>query len=101
MRVLLAALAVLCSGCCIFRGKGQPEYSSPVVYGERVFVISPGSTVVVPPLKQPACKWYLVDDVGLSMWLGIPYDTILESGNAYDQAMAELDRIEAETEGAE
>jgi hypothetical protein len=101
MRVLLTALAVLCSGCCIFRGKVQPEYSNPVVYGERVLVVSPGSTVVVPPLKHPAGKWYLVDDVGLSMWLGIPYATILKSNSAYDQAIAELEEIEAETEGAE
>lgn len=39
--------------------------SGPVVIGERVMLPSPGDSLTVPPLIEPACQWYLIDDVAL------------------------------------
>jgi hypothetical protein len=61
----IAALS-LASGC--LGGKPKTEF---VVIGERINIVEPGQTVVVPELVPPAKKWYLVDNVGLAGWLGI------------------------------
>ena len=90
----LALVACACCGCALFR-KGEPEYYTPVVLGERVRIVHPGDTLVVPPLQQPAGTWFLVDDVGLSFWLGIPYNHIPTGQSAYDSAMRDLDDAEA------
>lgn len=63
-----ACIAVLASGCSSLFGKGKVEY---VVLGERINIVKPGETVVVPDLIPPAKRWYMVDNVGLEGWLGI------------------------------
>lgn len=60
------------SGCKTY----QPDYKTPEDIGERVKIVKPGDTVLIPDLTQPAKTWYLVDDIGLSTWLGIPEDFI-------------------------
>ena len=57
-------LAVACSGCFTRR-------PSTVVIGERINIVKPGDEIVVRDHIPPAKTWYLVDDVGLSSWLGI------------------------------
>ena len=58
--------ACLLSGC---------RSQSPVVIGERVIFVEPGQSLVVPALKKPARKWYLMDDQAMRAILGIdvPY----------------------------
>lgn len=64
---VLAAVSalVLCSGCVSSGG------TEAIVIGERINVVKPGQELVVPDLVPPAKTWYLVDNVGLSGWLGI------------------------------
>ena len=62
----VALLCLACSGC--FSTPKQPE---AIVIGERINVVKPGQELVVPDLVPPAKTWYLVDNVGLSGWLGI------------------------------
>lgn len=50
----------------------ENPYNQPAVIGERLFIVKPNTKVDVPELMPPARKWYLVDDVGLCQWLGIP-----------------------------
>lgn len=57
---------VLCSGCFTHR-----QDSQAIVIGERINVVKPGQELVVPELVPPAKAWYLVDNVGLSGWLGL------------------------------
>ena len=64
--VSVSAAVLLCSGC--FSAQKQPE---AIVIGERINVVKPGQELVVPDLVPPAKTWYLVDNVGLSGWLGI------------------------------
>lgn len=59
--------SVLASGCLSHRTETQY-----VVVGERINIVEPGQEIVVPPLVPPAKKWYLVDNVGLAGWLGLP-----------------------------
>ena len=93
-RLLLISIALSCCGCSLFRN-GEPEYYRPVVVGERIRIVRPGETVVVPPLQRPAETWFLVDDVGLSFWLGIPYNHIPNGQTAYDSAISGLDEAES------
>lgn len=65
--VLAVLLPALCAGC--LTREPTREY---VVIGERIFIVEPGRELIVPPLVPPAKKWYLVDNVGLAGWLGIP-----------------------------
>lgn len=63
--ILIAAAMLAIQGCAT-----QPQ-PMPVVIGERINKVKPGETIKVPPLLSPAKQWYLVDDAGLSGWLGI------------------------------
>lgn len=56
------------SGCKTY----QPDYKTPEDLNDRVKIVKPGDTIVIPDLTEPAKTWYLVDDIGLSTWLGIP-----------------------------
>lgn len=71
-------LAIIGSGIIALSGckTYQPDYKTPEDIGERVKIVKPGDTVLIPDLTQPAKTWYLVDDIGLSTWLGIPEDFI-------------------------
>ena len=76
--VFLAIVALVLTGCfSTKRGGANPQYYTPTVIGERVWILEPGSTVVVPKPEKPARTMYMVDDVGLGMWLGIPSDRLL------------------------
>lgn len=96
MRKALLFLAVCaCCGCTVFRHKDKdPPYSEPVVFGERVMILKAGDIIEIEEPKPPAKTWYLVDDVGLSFWLGIPYNHIPNGKSAYDEAMDGLDAAE-------
>ena len=59
----------------LFFGCRTDYENIPLITGKRVLVVSPGETIVVPELVEPAHRWYLVDDVGLMHWLGIASDT--------------------------
>ena len=67
--VAVAMLAGM-SGCSHFRQNPHTTF----VLGDRVNVVQPGSTMEVPKLTPPARQWYLVDDVAILHWLGIPVD---------------------------
>ena len=68
---IIAAIAATTAGCSTTGRKKQTEV---LVIGERIHVLEPGSDVSVPQLVPPARKWYLVDDVAILQWLGIPVD---------------------------
>jgi hypothetical protein len=73
--IILATIGsgiIALSGCKTY----QPDYKTPEDIGERVKIVKPGDTILIPDLTQPAKTWYLVDDIGLSTWLGIPEDFI-------------------------
>jgi hypothetical protein len=53
---------------CITTAKPAPM---PLVIGQRVFSPSPGDVLTIPAHTPPAQQWYLVDDVGLLLWLGV------------------------------
>lgn len=63
--VAVSAMCLLCSGCL------SPKKDPYIIIGERINIVEPGKTIVVPDLVPPAKKWYLVDNVGLAGWLGI------------------------------
>lgn len=64
------ALCFMLSGCKTI--KLDPEYNQPLVLGERVFICQEKDIIEIPALVPPATKWYLVDNIGLTQWLGIP-----------------------------
>ena len=103
MRHVFLFLAICtCCGCTLFKHKDKdPPYSEPVVIGERVHILKPGDIIEIEEPKPPAKTWYLVDDVGLSFWLGIPYNHIPNGQSAYDSAMEELDNAESLKEDLE
>jgi hypothetical protein len=67
--MLLCGLAacLLQTGCLTTAKPG----SLPLVIGQRVFTPAPGDVLTVPVHTPPASQWYLVDDVGLLLWLGV------------------------------
>jgi hypothetical protein len=67
MLLCVLAACFLQSGC-ITRAKPAPM---PLVIGQRVFTPAPGDVLAVPVHTPPASQWYLVDDVGLLLWLGV------------------------------
>ena len=95
-KTIAALLCLLCTGCSSFRGKSA--YNEPVVYGERINIVKPGDIIEIPQLKRPASTWYLVDDVGLSIWLGIPMQNIPGTKTPYEQAIDTLTEIESEVQ---
>jgi len=67
--MLLCGLAAcLLQSGCLSPAKPSPM---PLVIGQRVFAPAPGDVLTIPPLTPPAKQWYLVDDVGLLLWLEI------------------------------
>jgi hypothetical protein len=69
--IMLATIGsgiIALSGCKTY----QPDYKTPEDLNDRVKIVKPGDTIVIPDLTEPAKTWYLVDDIGLSTWLGIP-----------------------------
>lgn len=64
--ILLAS--VITAGCASWKSK--PD-QTVFVLGDRINLVKPGETVVIPELTSPAKQWYLVDNVGLQHWLGI------------------------------
>jgi hypothetical protein len=67
----LAPIILLCALCAL-SGCISPSPQRPVlILGQRVLSPSPNTTLIIPPLTPPAQQWYLVDDIGLSLWLGI------------------------------
>jgi hypothetical protein len=60
-------LSAMLQGGCITPATPAP----PLIIGQRVITPEPGATLTVPPLTPPARQWYLVDDIGLGIWLGI------------------------------
>ena len=67
--LFLAVMAFMLGGCSSTGKKKQVEV---LVVGERINVVRPGTTVQVPELVKPARMWYLLDDVAIQQWLGIP-----------------------------
>lgn len=60
--------ATLLQSGCLTTAKPAPM---PLVIGQRVLTPAPGAVLTIPPLTPPAAQWYLVDDVGLLLWLEI------------------------------
>ena len=56
------------TGCLTSRQETQPQ---ALIIGERLYKLTPGEAVTVPPLVKPAKQWYLVDDVGLFQWIEV------------------------------
>lgn len=67
----LFAVSLFMSACST---TGKKQKQEVLVIGERINVVQPGSAIQVPNLVPPASKWYLVDDVAILQWLGIPVD---------------------------
>jgi hypothetical protein len=65
-RVLVLVLVLFLVGCAT-----PPAPQQPLIIGQRVLVPDPSTTINVPPLIPPAKQWYLVDDVGIGIWLCI------------------------------
>jgi hypothetical protein len=62
----ILSLSIFLSGCT------TPPAPRPVlIIGQRVLAPDPSTTITVPPLLSPAKQWYLVDDIGLGLWLNI------------------------------
>jgi hypothetical protein len=73
--ILLLCLILPLSGCLT-----PPPPQRPVlIIGQRVLAPAPNEVYFVPPLTPPASQWYLVDDIGLSLWLGISLPAPLPS----------------------
>jgi hypothetical protein len=67
--MLLCGLAAcLLQSGCLSAAKPGPM---PLIIGQRVITPTPGAVLTIPPLTPPAAQWYLVDDVGLLLWLEI------------------------------
>lgn len=96
-KAFLFAVVALCSGCRMFSGH-EHEFKGPLVIGERINTVNAGETIKVPELVPPAKTWYLVDDVGLGIWLGIPMKNIQGTMTAYEDAITELDSGNEEVE---
>ena len=67
----LGELGAIVLICLVLSGCKTVEVVDGPVLGERINVVQPGAAIVVPELKEPASRWYLVDDVGLRAWLGL------------------------------
>lgn len=65
--IILSLFAILAIAGCTT----PPEPRPVLILGQRVLAPDPGQTLTVPALLPPAKQWYLVDDVGLGLWLGV------------------------------
>ena len=65
---LVAVSVALLQMGCITRAKPDPM---PLIIGQRVYTPAPGDVLTIPAHTPPAKQWYLVDDVGLMLWLGL------------------------------
>jgi len=65
---LVAVSVALLQVGCITRAKPDPM---PLIIGQRVYTPAPGDVLTIPAYTPPAKQWYLVDDVGLMLWLGV------------------------------
>jgi hypothetical protein len=65
---LVAVSVALLQVGCITRAKPDPM---PLIIGQRVYTPAPGDVLTIPAHTPPAKQWYLVDDVGLMLWLGL------------------------------
>lgn len=65
--LVAVSVAILQAGC-ITRAKPDPM---PLIIGQRVYTPAPGDVLTIPAYTPPATQWYLVDDVGLMLWLGV------------------------------
>lgn len=63
-------VVTLC-GCVHTKSKTQQQV---LIVGERINLVKPGSDIKVPKLIPPAKVWYLLDNVAIQQWLGIPVD---------------------------
>lgn len=59
------------TGCAHTKGKTQQQ---TLIIGERIHILQPGSKIDVPELMPPAKVWYLLDNIAIQQWLGIPVD---------------------------
>jgi hypothetical protein len=66
--ILMAVSVALLQAGCITRAKPAPM---PLIIGQRVYTPAPGDVLTIPAHTPPAKQWYLVDDVGLMLWLGV------------------------------
>ena len=67
--MLLCGLAAcLLQSGCLSAAKPGPM---PLIIGQRVLTPAPGDVLTIPAHTPPAKQWYLVDDVGLLLWLEI------------------------------
>ena len=67
--LFLAVMALMLAGCS---STGKKKPAEVLVIGERIKTVRPGETVQIPGLVKPASMWYLLDDVAIQQWLGIP-----------------------------
>lgn len=73
--IIILCLILPLTGCLT-----PPPPQRPVlIIGQRVLAPDPGATITIPTLIPPASQWYLVDDIGLSLWLGISLPAPLPS----------------------
>ncbi len=70
---LLCALLSLCVLCVLSPGctTPPPPPRQVLIIGERVLAPDPNTDVHIGPLIPPARQWYIVDDIGLGLWLNI------------------------------
>lgn len=65
------AMSLFLSGCW------SPKPANPnttLVLGHRINIVQPETTVEIPKLTPPARQWYLLDNIAIQYWLGIPLD---------------------------
>ena len=62
------ALSLFLSGCW------STKPTTTFVLGERINLVQPETTVEVPKLTPPAKQWYLLDNIAIQHWLGIPVE---------------------------
>lgn len=66
----VVAAVIVFSGCV----HGKSGSQQTLVIGERINIVKPGSEITVPELTPPAKTWYLIDNIAIQQWLGIPVD---------------------------
>jgi hypothetical protein len=67
---ILASLSV----SLFLTGCWSTKPTTTFVLGERINLVQPETTVEVPKLTPPAKQWYLLDNIAIQHWLGIPVE---------------------------